>query len=174
MCVCPCVCQCFLTTAWHGTTGEACILRLELMPSRLSGPSSSPCRRWPGSLHLVPAASLLVARRSGNSGHSHLDPRVAWFQPEQLGPSNSLWMQIWRKPRAEEPLLQSPLSVTAWAVVAARAVTQPEVGATMALAPDGIFCSGECPLAGLTVPKEQRDFLPLETTNHHHHHSLSL
>ncbi|XP_072488270.1 terminal nucleotidyltransferase 4B isoform X1 [Notamacropus eugenii] len=24
-----------------------------------------------------------------------MDPRIAWFQPEQLGPSNSLWMQIW-------------------------------------------------------------------------------
>ncbi|XP_063801423.1 terminal nucleotidyltransferase 4B isoform X2 [Pseudophryne corroboree] len=24
-----------------------------------------------------------------------MDPRIAWFQPEQLGPSHSLWMQIW-------------------------------------------------------------------------------
>ncbi|GCB68436.1 terminal nucleotidyltransferase 4B [Scyliorhinus torazame] len=24
-----------------------------------------------------------------------MDPRVAWFQPEQLGPANILWMQIW-------------------------------------------------------------------------------
>lgn len=24
-----------------------------------------------------------------------MDPRIAWFQPEQLGPANSLWMQIW-------------------------------------------------------------------------------
>ncbi|XP_015274726.1 PREDICTED: non-canonical poly(A) RNA polymerase PAPD5 [Gekko japonicus] len=24
-----------------------------------------------------------------------MDPRIAWFQPEQLGPSNRLWMQIW-------------------------------------------------------------------------------
>ncbi|XP_069757721.1 terminal nucleotidyltransferase 4B isoform X1 [Narcine bancroftii] len=24
-----------------------------------------------------------------------MDPRIAWFQPEQLGPANILWMQIW-------------------------------------------------------------------------------
>ncbi|XP_075433139.1 terminal nucleotidyltransferase 4B isoform X1 [Ascaphus truei] len=24
-----------------------------------------------------------------------MDPRISWLQPEQLGPSNSLWMQIW-------------------------------------------------------------------------------
>uniref|UniRef100_A0A673XRV5 Terminal nucleotidyltransferase 4A n=1 Tax=Salmo trutta TaxID=8032 RepID=A0A673XRV5_SALTR len=24
-----------------------------------------------------------------------MDPRIAWFQPEQRGPANSLWMQIW-------------------------------------------------------------------------------
>uniref|UniRef100_A0A3P9JMQ3 Terminal nucleotidyltransferase 4A n=1 Tax=Oryzias latipes TaxID=8090 RepID=A0A3P9JMQ3_ORYLA len=24
-----------------------------------------------------------------------MDPRIAWFQPEQLGPANNLWMQIW-------------------------------------------------------------------------------
>ncbi|XP_026867530.2 terminal nucleotidyltransferase 4A-like [Electrophorus electricus] len=24
-----------------------------------------------------------------------MDPRVAWFQPEQKGPANALWMQIW-------------------------------------------------------------------------------
>lgn len=24
-----------------------------------------------------------------------MDPRVAWIQPEQKGPANALWMQIW-------------------------------------------------------------------------------
>ncbi|KAL1007467.1 hypothetical protein UPYG_G00087200 [Umbra pygmaea] len=24
-----------------------------------------------------------------------MDPRIAWFQPEQQGPANNLWMQIW-------------------------------------------------------------------------------
>lgn len=24
-----------------------------------------------------------------------MDPRIAWFQPEQRGPANSLWMKIW-------------------------------------------------------------------------------
>ncbi|KAG7255203.1 hypothetical protein CRUP_034471 [Coryphaenoides rupestris] len=24
-----------------------------------------------------------------------MDPRIAWFQPEQRGPANNLWMQIW-------------------------------------------------------------------------------
>ncbi|KAL0968600.1 hypothetical protein UPYG_G00269040 [Umbra pygmaea] len=24
-----------------------------------------------------------------------MDPRIAWFQPEQLGPANSAWIQIW-------------------------------------------------------------------------------
>ncbi|XP_035275041.1 terminal nucleotidyltransferase 4B-like [Anguilla anguilla] len=24
-----------------------------------------------------------------------MDPRISWYQPEQLGPANSLWMQIW-------------------------------------------------------------------------------
>lgn len=43
----------------------------------------------------------------------------------------------------------------------------------MDMALDGIFCSGERPLGGLTVPKEQRDFLPLEMTNNHHHHQMA-
>ncbi|KAJ8002853.1 hypothetical protein DPEC_G00163280 [Dallia pectoralis] len=25
-----------------------------------------------------------------------MDPRIAWFQPEQLGPANSAWIQIWQ------------------------------------------------------------------------------
>lgn len=28
-------------------------------------------------------------------GRAWMDPRVAWIQPEQKGPANALWMQIW-------------------------------------------------------------------------------
>uniref|UniRef100_A0A8C5M8N6 Terminal nucleotidyltransferase 4A n=1 Tax=Leptobrachium leishanense TaxID=445787 RepID=A0A8C5M8N6_9ANUR len=42
-----------------------------------------------------------------------MDPRVAWIQPEQRGPANALWMQVWetsqglreRGPRPSIPLL---------------------------------------------------------------------
>ncbi|CAH6816304.1 Tent4b [Phodopus roborovskii] len=37
-------------------------------------------------------------------------------------------------------------------------------------APAGMFRSGERPLGGLAVPAEQRDFLPLETTNNNNNH----
>lgn len=41
-----------------------------------------------------------AARRSGRAvrvggGRAWMDPRVAWIQPEQKGPANALWMQIW-------------------------------------------------------------------------------
>ena len=33
--------------------------------------------------------------RAGPRGGAWMDPRVAWIQPEQKGPANALWMQIW-------------------------------------------------------------------------------
>lgn len=39
---------------------------------------------------------MLCSGEGASSQLSRLmDPRIAWFQPEQRGPANSLWMQIW-------------------------------------------------------------------------------
>ncbi|XP_054935003.1 terminal nucleotidyltransferase 4B isoform X3 [Physeter macrocephalus] len=43
-------------------------------------------------------------------------------------------------------------------------------GAAPAPAPAGMYRSGERLLGGHALPAEQRDFLPLETTNNNHHH----
>ncbi|XP_041506086.1 terminal nucleotidyltransferase 4B isoform X1 [Microtus oregoni] len=105
-----------------------------------------------------------------------MDPRIAWFQPEQLGPSNSLWMQIWETTQGLRNLYfnhhchSSGTSSTSGGTASGGSGSGPSSPGGTAPAPAGMFRSGERPLGGLAVPAEQRDFLPLETTNNNNNH----
>ncbi|KAM6063759.1 terminal nucleotidyltransferase 4B isoform 2-T2 [Theristicus caerulescens] len=92
-----------------------------------------------------------------------MDPRIAWFQPEQLGPSNRLWMQIWEttqgvrnlyfQQQQEQQQQQQQQSAPAGAGPAS---------------PPGMY---RAPRAD-----PQPDFLPLESANNQHnrsHHQAS-
>uniref|UniRef100_A0A672F9J1 Terminal nucleotidyltransferase 4B n=1 Tax=Salarias fasciatus TaxID=181472 RepID=A0A672F9J1_SALFA len=91
-----------------------------------------------------------------------MDPRIAWFQPEQRGPANNLWMQIWETTQGLGYFtsnLKATVNGASVAVLTGRngaidstgdAKTQ-EMSATMR---DGDLI-------------EQRDFIPLETNSNH-------
>ncbi|CAN2389554.1 snoRNA polyadenylation [Pristimantis euphronides] len=81
-----------------------------------------------------------------------MDPRIAWFQPEQLGPSNSLWMQIWETTQGLRSLYFSPSSPAA-------------SPAHSAACPAAMY--GAPPAASPPPPTaaEPGDFLPVENNN---------
>ncbi|XP_062032722.1 terminal nucleotidyltransferase 4B isoform X2 [Lepus europaeus] len=110
-----------------------------------------------------------------------MDPRIAWFQPEQLGPSNSLWMQIWETTQGLRNLYFNHHchssggasgggggGGSSTATGGSGSSTGSPGGA--APAPAGMYRSGERLLGGHALPAEQRDFLPLETTNNNNNH----
>ncbi|XP_076964400.1 terminal nucleotidyltransferase 4B-like [Callospermophilus lateralis] len=109
-----------------------------------------------------------------------MDPRIAWFQPEQLGPSNSLWMQIWETTQGLRNLYfnhhchssggASGGGGSSTATGGSGSSTGSPSGAAPAPAPAGMYRSGERLLGGHALPAEQRDFLPLETTNNNNNH----
>ncbi|XP_054856625.1 terminal nucleotidyltransferase 4B [Eublepharis macularius] len=86
-----------------------------------------------------------------------MDPRIAWFQPEQLGPSNRLWMQIWETTQGVRNLYfqqqQQQQQQQRASVSAAPAPAAPA-------SPPGMSRGGD----------PQPDFLPLESASHHHPH----
>ncbi|XP_040838669.1 terminal nucleotidyltransferase 4B isoform X1 [Ochotona curzoniae] len=112
-----------------------------------------------------------------------MDPRIAWFQPEQLGPSNSLWMQIWETTQGLRNLYFNHHchssggasgggggGGSSTATGGSGSSTGCPSGAASAPAPAGMYRSGERLLGGHALPAEQRDFLPLETTNNNNNH----
>ncbi|XP_037733540.1 terminal nucleotidyltransferase 4B isoform X2 [Chelonia mydas] len=80
-----------------------------------------------------------------------MDPRIAWFQPEQLGPSNRLWMQIWETTQGVRNLYFQQQRLQS--------------------APAGVGPAS--PPGMYRVPRidPQPDFLPLENANNQHNHS---
>lgn len=110
-----------------------------------------------------------------------MDPRIAWFQPEQLGPSNSLWMQIWETTQGLRNLYfnhhchssggaSGGGGGSSTATGGSGSSTGSLGGAAPAPAPAGMYRSGERLLGGHAQAAESRDFLPLETTSNNHHH----
>ncbi|XP_045298657.1 terminal nucleotidyltransferase 4B isoform X4 [Leopardus geoffroyi] len=112
-----------------------------------------------------------------------MDPRIAWFQPEQLGPSNSLWMQIWETTQGLRNLYfnhhchssggaSGGGGGSSTATGGSGSSTGSPGGAAPAPAPAqaGMYRSGERLLGGHAQSAEQRDFLPLETTNNNNNH----
>ncbi|XP_016003088.2 terminal nucleotidyltransferase 4B isoform X1 [Rousettus aegyptiacus] len=108
-----------------------------------------------------------------------MDPRIAWFQPEQLGPSNSLWMQIWETTQGLRNLYFNHHCHSSGgasgggggaATGGSGSGSGSPSGAAPAPAPAGMYRSGERLPGGHAPPAEQRDFLPLETTNNNNNH----
>ncbi|KAM9066870.1 terminal nucleotidyltransferase 4B isoform X4 [Sarcophilus harrisii] len=151
-----------------------------------------------------------------------MDPRIAWFQPEQLGPSNSLWMQIWETTQGLRNLYfnhhchssatssssssgssssgsgsssssssgsgtsssssssssntgspSGPAAAAATAAAPAGPATAPAGGSSSSSSgspAEGMYRPGERLLGGHALAPEQRDFLPLETTNNNNNH----
>ncbi|XP_039987997.1 terminal nucleotidyltransferase 4B [Xiphias gladius] len=106
-----------------------------------------------------------------------MDPRIAWFQPEQRGPANNLWMQIWETTQGLGYLhvnntyttgSQSTSSLKATVNGASGAVLTSRNGAL-----DSNTDSGEARTQGMSTSMgdggitEQRDFIPLETNSNH-------
>ncbi|XP_072403425.1 terminal nucleotidyltransferase 4B [Chiloscyllium punctatum] len=77
-----------------------------------------------------------------------MDPRVAWFQPEQLGPANILWMQIWETTQGLRNLFFNNNCAAATATAAT------SVGSETMLRERSSQGGGDLGV--------QRDFLPLE------------
>ncbi|CAN9506784.1 unnamed protein product [Ophioblennius macclurei] len=106
-----------------------------------------------------------------------MDPRIAWFQPEQRGPANNLWMQIWETTQGLGYLhvnngygagsnLKASVNGASVAVLTARNGAIDSVSA-------GGNNGGEAKTQGMSATMrdgdlmEQRDFIPLETNSNH-------
>ncbi|XP_040184650.1 terminal nucleotidyltransferase 4B isoform X2 [Rana temporaria] len=90
-----------------------------------------------------------------------MDPRIAWFQPEQLGPSNSLWMQIWETTQGLRNLYFNHNSPASPAHSGSSSASSSASEANMYR--DSAAQASTMPAT--TVLSEQGDFLPLETSN---------
>ncbi|XP_068938631.1 terminal nucleotidyltransferase 4B isoform X3 [Petaurus breviceps papuanus] len=107
-----------------------------------------------------------------------MDPRIAWFQPEQLGPSNSLWMQIWETTQGLRNLYfnhhcHSSATSSSSSSSSTGPATAPAGGSSNSSSSspaEGMYRPGERLLGGHALAPEQRDFLPLETTNNNNNH----
>lgn len=105
-----------------------------------------------------------------------MDPRIAWFQPEQRGPANNLWMQIWETTQGLGYLHVNNSYTTG-------SQSTPSLKATVNGSPAAVLSrngtldsntsSGEERTQGMSTSLgnggtlEQRDFIPLETNSNH-------
>lgn len=112
-----------------------------------------------------------------------MDPRIAWFQPEQRGPANNLWMRIWETTQGfsylhvnscytagapSTPSLKATVNGAPGAAVASRhggfdtsTAPTPTSTAPTTGGEDGTRTMSTS--AGSGVLAEQRDFIPLES-----------
>ncbi|XP_075017300.1 terminal nucleotidyltransferase 4B isoform X2 [Calonectris borealis] len=93
-----------------------------------------------------------------------MDPRIAWFQPEQLGPSNRLWMQIWETTQGVRNLYFQQQQ------------QQQEQQQQQQSAPAGAGPASPPGMYRAPRADPQPDFLPLESANNQHnrsHHQAS-
>lgn len=88
-----------------------------------------------------------------------MDPRIAWFQPEQRGPANNLWMQIWETTQGLGYLHVNNSYGT----------TGSPNGASGTSSRNGASNSNSGTPMGDTEITQQRDFIPLETNSNHNH-----
>ncbi|XP_047436180.1 terminal nucleotidyltransferase 4B [Mugil cephalus] len=107
-----------------------------------------------------------------------MDPRIAWFQPEQRGPANNLWMQIWETTQGLVYLQVNSSSSHAAGSQSLNATVNGASGAVLASrngTGDSNTGSGEAKTQGMSASvgdgelAQQRDFIPLETNSNHNH-----
>ncbi|KAG7473474.1 hypothetical protein MATL_G00096280 [Megalops atlanticus] len=105
-----------------------------------------------------------------------MDPRIAWFQPEQLGPANSQWMQIWETTQGLGNLyFNSNYSTGASTASQSPKLNSNEGTGNVNAVKNGSLHGGtsEARNQGMSNSRaeseiaEQRDFIPLETNNNH-------
>ncbi|XP_076143028.1 terminal nucleotidyltransferase 4B [Alosa pseudoharengus] len=119
-----------------------------------------------------------------------MDPRIAWFQPEQRGPANSLWMQIWETTQGLGNLYfnnnySTGASTSSHNVSpklnsngATSNVITTENGTPNTTIGPGVSGSSESRNQGMSTLRvdsdivEQRDFIPLETNNNQNNRSV--
>ncbi|XP_056089792.1 terminal nucleotidyltransferase 4B isoform X1 [Rhinichthys klamathensis goyatoka] len=94
-----------------------------------------------------------------------MDPRIAWFQPEQRGPANNLWMHIWETTQTLGNLYFNNNCNTASAKLTSS-------GGGDGASSNAVDSSGKTKdhqgMSGSKPDSEvsqQRDFIPLETNN---------
>lgn len=93
-----------------------------------------------------------------------MDPRIAWFQPEQCGPANSLWMQIWETTQGLGNLYFTGISSSSLA----QRTPSPRGNSDAAIAADNWApdCGEPRSREMSRELAEQRDFIPLESNNY--------
>lgn len=103
-----------------------------------------------------------------------MDPRIAWFQPEQRGPANNLWMQIWETTQGLGYLhVNSSYTTGPHSAPSPKAsVNEPVLTSTNGSF-EPVTGSGEDGTPEMTTAVDnngllkQRDFIPLETSSNH-------
>ncbi|XP_070757946.1 terminal nucleotidyltransferase 4B [Enoplosus armatus] len=106
-----------------------------------------------------------------------MDPRIAWFQPEQRGPANNLWMQIWETTQGLGYLhVNNSYTTGSLSTSSLKGTVNGASGAILTSrngALDSNTGSGEARTKGMSTSmgngeiSEQRDFIPLETNSNH-------
>lgn len=106
-----------------------------------------------------------------------MDPRIAWFQPEQRGPANNLWMQIWETTQGLGYLhVNSSYTIGPHSAPNLKASVNEPSGALLTSTNgtlNSVTGGGEDKIPGMTTAlgnsglPEQRDFIPLETSSNH-------
>ncbi|XP_031137432.1 terminal nucleotidyltransferase 4B [Sander lucioperca] len=106
-----------------------------------------------------------------------MDPRIAWFQPEQRGPANNLWMQIWETTQGLGYLhVNNSYTTGSQNTSSLKAIVNGASGAGLASrngALDSNTGSSEARTQGMSTSMgdgkitAQRDFIPLETNSNH-------
>ncbi|KAM7406445.1 hypothetical protein PAMP_000820 [Pampus punctatissimus] len=106
-----------------------------------------------------------------------MDPRIAWFQPEQRGPANNLWMQIWETTQGLGYLhVNNSYTAGSQSASSLKATVNGALGAVLTSrngALDSNAGSREARIQGMSTSMgdgeitEQRDFIPLETNSNH-------
>ncbi|XP_076011744.1 terminal nucleotidyltransferase 4B [Genypterus blacodes] len=104
-----------------------------------------------------------------------MDPRISWFQPEQRGPANNLWMQIWETTQGlgylhvnnsytsgslSTPSLKATVNGASGAVLTSRNGARDSNTGTGENRTRGMSTS-----MGDSVIAEQRDFIPLDANS---------
>ncbi|XP_068424735.1 terminal nucleotidyltransferase 4B [Clinocottus analis] len=103
-----------------------------------------------------------------------MDPRIAWFQPEQRGPANNLWMQIWETTQGLGYLhVNNSYTTGSQSTSSLKAIVNGASGAVLAGrngALDSNTGGGEARTQGImgdrSIPA-QRDFIPLESNSNY-------
>uniref|UniRef100_A0A8C8FBS9 polynucleotide adenylyltransferase n=1 Tax=Oncorhynchus tshawytscha TaxID=74940 RepID=A0A8C8FBS9_ONCTS len=109
-----------------------------------------------------------------------MDPRIAWFQPEQRGPANSLWMQIWETTQGLGNLYFNNNCNTGGLSSTSSLSPKKNINGTLGnviSCKNGAVTNSEPRNQGMSNSTkdrdvvEQRDFIPLEANNNHNNRS---